>query len=245
MRLVALKSTMHLNKWGDRISKSLRFDVVPVERECLEIGDEYVFSSGRNPQKGRRRVEAGVSLTSDPNVLGDLRPLVGDTPRMDQLMGMVSFYPDAEPGFGFAPARITFLVVVDPLVIQELSEPRSYKPGAVTFDLKVENLAYGWEPDGSRKIWNPADPEQDRLPITGFGCAIEIHCSTEGEVYLVKEQQELAELLDSNDPEHRALAKQIRDDQQVSPVERYAKESRTMLLAIFLALLLLMMVRAS
>lgn len=240
MRLVALKSTTHLNKSGARTSKSLRFDVVPVERDCIEIGDEYVFSSARNLQKERRRVEAVISLTSDPNVLGDLRPLVGGSPQMDQLMGMVSFHPDTEPKLGFTPARISFLIVVDPLVMQELSKPQSYESGAITFDLKVENLAYGWEPDGSRKIWNPVNLGQDRLPITGFGCAIETHCSTEGEVHLVKEQQELAELSDSNDPEHRAPAKQMRNDQQVSPMERYAKESRTMLLVIFVALLVIM-----
>lgn len=241
MRLVALKSTTHFNKWrADPTSKSLRFSVVSTDSDYLEIGTDYVFSSQRNLRtavRERRAVQGEVSLTAAPDVLSNIRPLFFEHPRENDLIGMVSFYPEGEPGFGYMPALINFMVIVEPWVLKEMSRQEGFGPGALTFDLRVDGLESGWEPDGSHTVWKLLDDKRSHLPITSFSCAIETHRTTESEIFSTNERYEIAELSGSFDPGARALAKQFQDDQEIAPTERYLKELRLLMLAIFVMLL--------
>lgn len=208
MELDVLKTTVHFSRWRSaETALSLSFDVVPKERDYIEIGEDYLFcASGYAPMRSKERtlIGASLSITDNPEVLENLAGLFpGET---QGICGAASFYPQRNDPFDPDPAKIYFTVVVEPEVFAQMLRESAHRPGGLTLNLSLEGLDFGWEPDASHLIWKTAEGGRDQRPISSFRYSVERFWTSERAVHDERDRQLKAELADSHDPQARKLA---------------------------------------
>jgi hypothetical protein len=226
MKFDILKSSVNVSRWGKSSgSLSLIFEVVPTERDYIEIGEEYILCSRRSliiRGKERKPVNATVTVSSDPATIEHIE---GDKP----VCGFASFYPEHTSHSDFIPANLSCWVVVEPAAFAEMLRVNSVAPGAATLSLGIEGLEYSRVPDGLIwKLGNTSDKLDRRREISSFGYTADTFWTSEGAIHEQESRKTDAWLLDSPDPEERKLVDKVQD-----PVAELLKHCRMLLWWIF------------
>lgn len=228
-----LKSSVNFSKWHDSEgSVSLNFEVVPKDREYLDIGDNYILSgSGYLPMldKDRRPIIATVHVSSDPKQISHIK---GEKP----ICGYASFFPERDRDFDAEPPNLALSIVVEPHVFAEMLRIRVTNPGAATIHAHIEGLEFGWEPDGSHQIWKLDDASDcesgTRRRITSFWYGVETFWTSESAIRNEANRQTNAWLADSPNPEDRKLAETAPVPERLDPVAKLLNQCRALLWAI-------------
>ena len=123
-----------------------------------EIFQYYYFQAARHNEKA---IGAGITVRAAPDEAHCQR----------SVMRYVEGYKDEE--LGDTPSSIHFDALISPMLFKELVENirRSLFPSKITIELfhelfnKDSPIGYGWEPDGSGKIWHNSEPKNQVIPI--------------------------------------------------------------------------------
>jgi hypothetical protein len=166
-----------------------------------------------------------VSITSDPDVLANIKPLFPDEKR--SICGWASFYKERQSSLEYDAPQLIFTIVVTPDQFQEML--RAVQSGAGgSFNIGIEQLKFGWEPDASHLIW-VLDEGDDKRPISTFSYSAERFWTIEGAIRDERDRKLNAELADSPDPEARKLAALSAADRPPEPTVALLKECRALL----------------
>lgn len=203
-----IRSTVGVSKWrGGKGSRSLTFEVVPKDREYLEVGDKYVLSSASYQflHQDRELITAKVQVTDDPSYIERT-----DQEAEKDVCGWAAFYPEQKSDLHYSPPALEMVVVVEPALFEELFKLRIAAPDTATMHVDIDGLDYGWEPDGSHKIWKVEEKKANRLkekkPVTSFWVSVCTFSTTEGAIAAEEERKTNEELAESPDPKVRKLA---------------------------------------
>lgn len=218
MKFEILRSTVHLSKWEDRPStKAISFEVVPSGSDYIEIGNNHVLSSSRTaPFKGKEKslVAATVHVSSQSEHISHIE---SEKP----ICGYASFHPERVSDFDAEPAHLTITIVVDQDAFDWLVGRRIAEPGYCTLQIGIEGLEYGWEPDGSHRIWN-LDDDSDcglgrRRRVKDFSVSVDTLATSEGAIAAEADRRFDEEMADSPNPADRKIAA---ESQAAKPKER-------------------------
>ena len=222
MKFDILKSSVYVSKCGKSSgSLSLIFEVVPNERDYIEIGEEYILCSRRSliiRGKDRKPVVATVTVSTDP---ASIEHIESDRP----ICGFASFHPERTGHFDFSRASLSCWVVIEPAAFAEMLRVSAAAPGAATLNVGIEGLEYTRVPDGL--IWKLSDTHDKldrRREISSFGYTAETFWTSERAIHEQESRKTDAWLLDSPDPEERKLVDKVPD-----PVAELLKHCRLLL----------------
>jgi hypothetical protein len=225
-----LKSKRHFaNRDNGKSSMSLSFEVVPTDRDYLDIGDSYILcAAGYLPICGKERqpVVATVHVQSDPTLLDHIK---GARP----ICGHADFFAEREDSFDFRPAALAISIIVEPKLFEEMSRVEIAEPGMATLYVKIEGLDFGWEPEGSHLIWKLDDTSDCELAmrrrITNFWLNVETFRTSESAIRGDAESRMNAELAESPNPEDRKLAANLQGPERPDPVANLLGQIRSAL----------------
>lgn len=225
-----LKSTVSFSHYDKGGTRSLKLEVVPQRRECLDIGDKHILAAaGYLPMRDKERepVSATVVISSGSN---DLDWVKGQKP----ICGVASFHPRRTNALGEGePSTLTINVVVESDMLQRMMSLNIAEPGAATLHTKIEGLEFGWEPDGSHQIWDLND-ESDceygfRRRVTSFWFNADTFATTEQAIHDAEQRRLNEWLAASPDPEDRKLAAA---NPPADPVASLLRHCRALLVAL-------------
>lgn len=202
-----LSSKVSYSRWQDRdTTVSITYDVEPRGRAYLDIGDRYVLAAARYPpmrDKNRQPVECTVTITCDPENISHLKT---KTP----ICGYAQFYPERNGSLDDDPPKLLITLVTDATRFAELLNLRITQPGTATLNAQIDDLEFGWEPDGSHQIWKLPEVtdkfQRDRRHIDSFWIAVETFWTSEGAVGQPEDERTSALLAESPDETDRKLA---------------------------------------
>jgi hypothetical protein len=238
MNLDVLRSSVSFSKWQDSKGRmTLSFDVVPQGDEYMEIGDGYLFSASSYAKLrsgGRTLIKATVSITDDQDILGNWQGVHSDRER--PICGSANFYTERDGRLGESgePAKLYFTVIVEPELFAEIARTTQELPGVATINLGIQDLEYGWEPDGSHLIWK-LEESKDRRPITSFSYSVEGFWTSERAISNEGDRRFNAALADSPHSEDQKLAEvNAAEKAEQDNVMVLLKQCRSLLVAILL-----------
>lgn len=227
-----LKASTIVSRWEDRDgSTRLRLEVVPKDRDVLEIGDDYIVCrNGSLAAKtgGRESVPVQVEVHSPPE---DLSYVGGKRP----ICGHVDFYPPREGRLGDfdQSASLVMHLFADAQTIHEMLRLAIPGPGSATLQVSIEGLG-GRGFDISHNTWDLEDDTDcgrgRRRRITSFAYEVEQFQATEGDIWGAEQERMNKQLAESADPNDRKLAAlgPIKPD----PLRDLLKQCRNLLLII-------------
>lgn len=203
MRFDVVKATEYFSQWERTDSHCLVFEIVPNGQSQLDIGDDYVLiGKGYHAFTAKDRQQIGASLTVRP---GDVSKLgTKDEPAC----GHAQFWPERESRFDldYEPAALLIDVTVEPQLFEALVRTRIDEPGAASVGVSIEELEYGYEPDGSHQIWKLDGKERSKKPVSNFSFNLDKFWTSQQAIFEAEDKQTKAWLADSPDPEERKLA---------------------------------------
>lgn len=230
-----IASTVGVSKWGEaKGSRSLSFEVAPKDREYLEIGDKYVVCSAgyhRLLHRDRERLAVKVHVTSDRSYIDRKEQ------KLDKdVCGWAAFYPEKQRTLDYDPPALELTVAVEPAQFEELFTLRISSPDAATMHVGIEDLEFGWEPDGSHQIWKvegkPKDGFGHRKPVKSFWINVSTFSTTESAIAAEAERKHHAVLAESPDPDERKLAGDLAPASTEATATRLLRQCRMILLGI-------------
>lgn len=218
MKFEILRSTVHMSKWRDKpAAKTLTFEVVPSGSDYIEIGDKHVLSSSRSApfnSKGKTLVAASVHISSQ---IEQISHIESEKP----FCGYASFHPERASDFDAQPASLATTIVIDQDELDWLISRRIADPGYCTLHIGIDGLDYGWEPDGSHRIWNLEDDSDSghgrRRRIKDFSVSIDTLATSERAIAAEADRRFDEEMADSPNPADRKIAA---ESQAAKPKER-------------------------
>jgi hypothetical protein len=230
-----ISSTVGITKYGNADGyRAVSFEVVPEGRAYLEIGDEYVLSSAGYHDllhHKRKLVRAKVHVTDDENRINRVDQTSGP-----ELCGWASFYTEQDDDFGSDPPQLEFAVAIPPELFDDLFKMRIEAPGSATMHLDIDELEYGWEPDGSHQIWKIEEQAKKRIaqrkPVTSFWINVRTFSTTQRALAQEKDRSLSDTLADSSDPEDRKLAADLAPVLVDDAATKLLRECRMILLAL-------------
>lgn len=234
MNFDVIKSSVTFSKWEDKdTTLTLSLDVVPKDRDQLDIGDQYVLCAGRFLQlKGKGRQLIGLTVSINAN-LRSIEHIKGEKP----ICGYAQFLPERNDDFEPQAASVWITIVVAPDAFNEMLRHRIYTAGAAELNVLIEGLEYGWEPDGSHQIWKLDDDSDCGLTnlrrITSFHYTVETFSTRESSIQEEEDRKFHADLAASPDPKDRELATTLQQQQKADPVAQLLRQCRAILVAIF------------
>jgi hypothetical protein len=161
MSLVAKpkRANLYFTTGEDYPCCELRIDCSPsfLDRSVWEIGTRHVFAHRANrPILSKRKscdLEACVHPKSkvDPEIIEQMG-------LSDSKIGTLAFVPPGEKGLFFysQPAYLRANIFVNDELFDRLVSALQFGKRATQLEFEIEKqgvLEYGWEPDGSRKVW--------------------------------------------------------------------------------------------
>jgi hypothetical protein len=155
----------------------LRHNVVNVDLsvadmlDVFELGDSYVICSTYKHQtryKDKKLVAVSCSFKPGSSLSRDDRIRLN---LPDLAIGYGLFFTESESDISFVPARLSFAIFVPDedynAITTKLNMGKVFESLSLSFEdvlgERSDRLKYGWEPDGSRIIWNYS--EDERRPI--------------------------------------------------------------------------------
>ncbi|MCZ8280509.1 MAG: hypothetical protein O9313_19460 [Acetobacteraceae bacterium] len=145
--------------------------------DVFELGDSYVICSSYTHQaryKNKKLVAVSCSFKPESSLSRDDRIHLN---LSDLAIGYGLFFTESESDFSFLPARLSFAIYVPDedynVINTKLNMGKAFVSLSLSFgDVLGESsdkLKYGWEPDGSRIIWNYSEDERrPRLQLTSY-----------------------------------------------------------------------------
>ena len=145
--------------------------------DVFELGDSYVICSSYTHQaryKNKKLVAVSCSFKPESSLSRDDRIHLN---LSDLAIGYGLFFTESESDISFLPARLSFAIYVPDedynVINTKLNMGKAFVSLSLSFgDVLGESsdkLKYGWEPDGSRIIWNYSEDERrPRLQLTSY-----------------------------------------------------------------------------
>jgi hypothetical protein len=121
----------------------------------LSIGEDYLFANAKTftwEGKDKKEVNCNISIERDCNIENDF--------LKSGNIGLVAFSKEfaSSDGLDFYSADIFFSIYVNDELFNKISLNISSKLFVLYLSIEVkadnDEMKYGWEPDGSHKIWN-------------------------------------------------------------------------------------------
>ncbi len=145
--------------------------------DVFELGDSYVICSSYTHQahyKNKKLVAVSCSFKPESSLSRDDRIHLN---LSDLAIGYGLFFKESESDISFLPARLSFAIYVPDedynVITTKLNMGKEFESLSLSFEDvlgdRSDRLKYGWEPDGSRIIWN-FDKEERRpmLQLTSY-----------------------------------------------------------------------------
>ncbi len=140
-------------------------------RSVFELGDSYVICSSYRHQTRYNdkklvsvscSIRSGSSLSRDDQIHLNLSELT---------IGYGLFFAESESDISFEPARLSFTIYIPDedynVITAKLNMGKVFGSLSLSFEDALgessDRLKYGWEPDGSRIIWEFSN--DDRRPV--------------------------------------------------------------------------------
>jgi hypothetical protein len=151
--------------------------IVDGVRSVFELGDSYVICSPYTHEtryKDKDLVEVSCSFMPGPWLSRDDRVRLN---LSDLAIGYGRFFAESESDFSFVPASLSFAIYVPDedynVIIKKLNMGKVFGSLSLSFEDVLgessDRLKYGWEPDGSRIIWNfSKDERRPMLQLTSY-----------------------------------------------------------------------------
>jgi hypothetical protein len=154
MILTAKNGRLGFSAYGEDVREFISFEVIPEGRGKITIGDKCVFGSSvfdsGNHEKasGRFTIEKKSSYRYKPD---------GDE------MGYVKFFEENADEFSqySSSALVSFHAFVDDVFFEKVKQGILHKLPVAYLTCSLEGMDYGWEPDGSHKLWKLKDGESE------------------------------------------------------------------------------------
>ena len=161
----------------------LRHNVVNVDLsvadmlDVFELGDSYVICSTYKHQtryKDKKLVAVSCSFKPGSSLSRDDRIHLN---LSDLAIGYGLFFEESESDISFVPARLSFAIYVPDedynVITTKLNMGKVFESLSLSFEdvlrERSDRLKYGWEPDGSRIIWNfDKDEQRPMLQLTSY-----------------------------------------------------------------------------
>lgn len=239
-----LSSAVHFRRWqNEAATASLSFDVVPHGRNYIDIGDGHVLIGlGYHRMFAPERTPVAASIT-----ITEETPDEAAKAAEKSACGYASFFPARNDAFDNDPAKVFISITVDSQRFAELRSMTIPAAGAATISVDIDELEYGWEPDGSHKIWK-LDGEGGRgrpQLVKGFNINIETFWCDEGAIRAETDRRLNSQLAQSPDESDRKLAETlVKEAYKPDPLERLLNQCR-LLLIVLVALAALALFRRS
>jgi hypothetical protein len=145
--------------------------------DVFELGDSYVICSSYTHQaryKNKKLVTVSCSFKPESSLSRDDRIHLN---LSDPAIGYGLFFTESESDISFLPARLSFAIYVPDedynVITTKLNMGKVFVSLSLSFEDVLggssDKLKYGWEPDGSRIIWNYSEDERrPRLQLTSY-----------------------------------------------------------------------------
>jgi hypothetical protein len=145
--------------------------------DVFELGDSYVICSSYTHQaryKNKKLVTVSCSFKPESSLSRDDRIHLN---LSDLAIGYGLFFEESESDISFVPARLSFAIYVPyedyNVITTKLNMGKVFESLSLSFEdvlrERSDRLKYGWEPDGSRIIWNfDKDEQRPMLQLTSY-----------------------------------------------------------------------------
>jgi hypothetical protein len=145
--------------------------------DVFELGDSYVICSSYTHQaryKNKKLVAVSCSFKPESSLSRDDRIHLN---LSDLAIGYGLFFEESESDISFVPARLSFAIYVPDedynVITTKLNMGKVFESLSLSFEdvlrERSDRLKYGWEPDGSRIIWNfDKDEQRPMLQLTSY-----------------------------------------------------------------------------
>jgi hypothetical protein len=156
--------------------------------DVFELGDSYVVCSAYTHQtryKDKKFVAVSCSIRSGSSLSRDDR----NSLNLSELaIGYGLFFAESESDFSSAPARLSFAIYVPDedynVITTKLNMGKVFRSLSLSFEdilgERSDRLKYGWEPDGSRIIWDFSNDERRPvLQLTSYEMGFVEHLNAE------------------------------------------------------------------
>jgi hypothetical protein len=156
--------------------------------DVFELGDSYVICSSYRHQtryKDKKLVAVSCSIMSGTSLSRDDRIRLN---LSESAIGYGLFSAESESDISFAPARLSFAVYVSDedynVITTKLNMGKGFRSLSFNFEdvlgKSFDRLKYGWEPDGSRIIWDFSNDERRPvLQVTSYEVVFVEHLNAE------------------------------------------------------------------
>jgi hypothetical protein len=158
--------------------------------DVFELGDSYVICSSYRHQtryKDKKLVAVSCSIMSGTSLSRDDRVRLN---LSELAIGYGRFFAESEYDFSFVPASLSFAIYVPDedydVITKKLNMGKGFRSLSLSFEDVLEEsfdrLKYGWEPDGSRIIWDFSNDEQRPvLQLTSYEMVFVEHLNAESD----------------------------------------------------------------
>jgi hypothetical protein len=173
---VAKRAVISYSVDGDKSSSELLFECVASEESSeLEVGSKHIFVNANKLgfHRDRSPCELRVWVRRRSGLSAERAAKLGVN---EEKIGELGFFPALEPGPGdlwkTQPASLETFVFVNDDLFADIAN--ALKAGRTTDVIHIEIerkgvLAYGWEPDGSRIVWEIENiNEPSYVDVTGL-----------------------------------------------------------------------------
>ena len=145
--------------------------------DVFELGDSYVICNTDKHQaryRDKKLVTVSCSFKPESSLSRDDRIRLN---LSDLAIGYGLFFTESESDISFVPARLSFVIYVSDedynVITKKLNMGKVFESLSLSFEdalgERSDRLKYGWEPDGSRIIWNYSEGERrPRLQLTSY-----------------------------------------------------------------------------
>ena len=156
--------------------------------DVFELGDSYVICSTYKHQtryKDKKLVAVSCSFKPGSSLSRDDRTSLN---LSELAIGYGLFFAERESDFSFAPARLSFAIYVPDedydVITKKLNMGKGFRSLSLSFEdvlgESFDRLKYGWEPDGSRIIWDFSNDERRPvLQVTSYEVVFVEHLNAE------------------------------------------------------------------
>lgn len=202
MQLDVLSLDLNTSRWtGKDAQAAIKANVVPADHDTIRLGARHVFAK-HNFRTDFDRIDARLWITSNADLLGNVRALLPETPGQDQdPAGYASAYfphDDGEPTLSFV------LFVDEARLASLLTQAEGLSAGSIAIEVWIDGLKFGL-PD--EQIWELGDPDRKSqyLPVRHYSIEVAKLRTTRRAISDARDMIGNSELADSDDAEERKL----------------------------------------
>jgi hypothetical protein len=163
-----LNAKFNFNYYTQKISKSINLKVVNYKKNILEIGNEYGFVNdeyfnwyNKLNKNTKQYVEGSVTIYN----ANENKDSVEQFGINDEKIGNAIFYEGHAGEFGDdgMEATISFRLFVKEELFNYIYENLLHKNKVEYLSIDMTGLEYGWEPDGSRVVWQEDEAKKRQM----------------------------------------------------------------------------------